>query len=179
MYSTSRRAGVDENTKSRGVVAVDDVVFCFGCCLYEEEREQAHRGAAARCGAAGKVCCGKRVRNAVGAAAAAAGVQSCDCCVSSASLPCFCGLYKAIQTPAISLVSYMPLARRSAIARNRQPASLAAPQSEDKRTCVHPLGLEIMEWESEAPAMIEEPVNQSKRRRRWRRSGRCRSSAKR
>ena len=138
-----------------------------------------HRGAAARCGAAGKVCCGKRVRNAVGAAAAAAGVQSCDCCVSSASLPCFCGLYKAIQTPAISLVSYMPLARRSAIARNRQPASLAAPQSEDKRTCVHPLGLEIMEWESEAPAMIEEPVNQSKRRRRWRRSGRCRSSAKR
>ena len=78
MYSTARRAGVDQNAEGRGVVAVDDVVLRLGCCGREEE-EQAHlrraRAAAARCRAAGKVCCGKRVRNAVGAAAAAAGVQ--------------------------------------------------------------------------------------------------------
>ena len=43
----------------------------------EPEQEATHRAraAAASCRAAGKVCCGKRVRNAVGAAAAAASVQ--------------------------------------------------------------------------------------------------------
>ena len=47
MYSTARRAGVDQNAEGRRVVAVDDVVLRLGCRVGDEpEQEAAHR---ARC----------------------------------------------------------------------------------------------------------------------------------
>ena len=73
MYSTAGRARVDENAEGRRVVAVDDVVLRFCCCLYEEEREQAHRGA--RCAAGLQARFAAATSQLAFDAAAAAGVQ--------------------------------------------------------------------------------------------------------
>ena len=104
-----------------------------------------------RCRAGGKVCCGKRGRNAVGAAAAAAGVQLRLLGSASVSTLLLWPARRSKTNSRHEASVLMPLARRSrelgsAIRYDAerlpeeqgQPASLAAPQSE--AFCVQPFG---------------------------------------